>query len=134
MPESVAAVHIKGLRELQAAFKAAGKETAKELREELRKVAEPTRADAERLAASEISHIGPKWSRMRVGVTRRLVYVAPKQRGVKTRDSPKSRPNLGGLLAEKALEPALLRNAPLIEAGPMEGQDIAPRLPPTEDR
>lgn len=50
---------------------------------------------------------------MRVGVTRTLVYVAPKQRGA--RFGPRKRPNLAGLLATRAMEPALDINRPLVE-------------------
>ena len=110
-----AAVHVKGLRDLSAAFAAAGKQTKRELNDELRNIAEPIRSDAERLAESTISSIGPKWSKMRVGVTRRLVYVAPKQRGLRTRGASGARPNLAGLLARRVMEPALDLNAPDLE-------------------
>lgn len=83
------------------------------IRRELRGVAEPVRADAESLAASGIRNIGPDWSRMRVGLTPDVVYVAPRKRGVK-RGSRKRR-NLAPLLMTRALEPALDNNAHLIE-------------------
>ena len=54
---------------------------------------------------------------MRTGVTQTLVYVAPRKRGVKTRGSdPRRRPNLGTLLADRALEPALRQHEHRIEA------------------
>lgn len=53
----------------------------------------------------------PAWAGMRIGVTRKLVYVAPKKRGVKTRGgSSRSRSNLADLLKERAMQPALDRN------------------------
>lgn len=104
------AVYIKGMRELSAAFARAGKEAQKELRDELAKVAEPIRRDAEQNARAEIARIGPKWSAMRVGVTRRVVYVAPKARGVGRGVGGRRRPNLAPLLMERAMRPALERN------------------------
>jgi hypothetical protein len=48
---------------------------------------------------------------MRTGITRKVVYVAPRQRGVKTRGAdPRRRPNLAQLLLDRAMEPALDRH------------------------
>lgn len=105
-----AAVHIKGMRELSAAFAKFGKEANGQLREEFAKVAEPIRRDAEQNAQAEIRRIGSKWSAMRVGVTRRVVYVAPKARGVGRGVGGRRRPNLAPLLMERAMRPALERN------------------------
>jgi hypothetical protein len=102
-------VRVEGLRELQRAFQLAGKEEIKELRAALRQAAEPVRFDAEAYAASRIRNIGFAWSRMRVGVTRSLVYAAPRQRGARGNLRHK-RPNLAGLLMERALLPALETN------------------------
>lgn len=113
---SVAAVNVLGLRELELAFAQAGKRANRELRAELRKIAEPIRADAENLAASAITRIGPNWSKMRVGVTRTLVYVAPKERGVKTKGpDPRRRPKFADLMLERAMDPALEKNKGRIE-------------------
>jgi hypothetical protein len=109
-------VRIRGMRELNRAFEHAGREARKELRETFRDVAQPVRRDAEQLAEAKIRNIGAKWPQMRVGVTRTSVYVAPKQRGVKTRGaSSRRRPNLAPLMMERSLEPALLRNEATIE-------------------
>jgi hypothetical protein len=51
---------------------------------------------------------------MRTGVTQKSVYVAPKKRG--TRDTRLRRPNFAGLLMDRAMQPALDRNASGIEA------------------
>lgn len=105
------------MRELQRLFARAGDEARRELRSELRLVAEPVRGDAEALAASSIRRIGIKWSRMRIGVTQKLVYVAPRQRGVKGRGVDKRRrPAFATLLQERAMEPVLRRNEPRIVA------------------
>src|SRR5262249_50235873 len=105
------AVQVKGLRELQAAFAHADRASRLGLRTELRFVARPVAVDAQHLAAQEISGMrrSPRWARMRVGVTRRVVYAAPSQRGVKTRSpyDPRRRPNLATLLMGRAMEPAL---------------------------
>lgn len=115
MPTS-SGVAIHGLRELEQAFAQAGKKANRELRVELRKVAEPIRSDAESLAASGIRRIGPKWSKMRIGVTRTLVYVAPKERGIKGRGAdPRRRPKFADLMEERSFDPALERNKARIE-------------------
>ena len=108
----VGAVRVSGLRELQRALQAVAKDVNKELRKELREVAEPVRSLAAAKAAG-VGNIGPAWSRMRVGVTGRVVYVAPKSR----RHGGSPRPNLGGLLMDRAMQPALDELAPEIYAG-----------------
>jgi hypothetical protein len=110
-------VRVYGFREIQAAGVRAGREIQVGLRGSLREVAEPVRRDVETLASSSIRRIGPKWSRMRTGVTQTLVYVAPKQRGVRTRGpDPRRRPNLADLLMDRAMEPALERHEQQLEA------------------
>lgn len=105
------AIRVKGFREMQRVLKVAPRDLRLEMRRELRGVAEPVRLDAERLARSRITRIGVPWSQMRVGVTQRLVYVAPRQRGVKARgDRRYRRPNLADLLMGRAMEPALAEN------------------------
>ena len=108
---SVEGVQVEGLRELNRAFARLGKDANKQMRGELKKVAEPVASDAHQLAASRIRNIGPKWSEMRVGVTQRLVYVVPKQRGRLSRRNPKlKRPNMAPLLMTRAMLPALHEN------------------------
>jgi hypothetical protein len=113
-------IRVEGLRELQRAFKAADKTLQKDLRSGLRAAAEPVRASAETLAVEKITRIGVPWSRMRVGVTQREVYVAPRQRGQKGKDQRLRRPNLFDLLMGRALEPALDQNIDKVEAA-LEG-------------
>ena len=107
MPASNA-VRVEGLRELQRAFKRADRTLALELRHALRDAAEPVRATAEQLAVSAIPKVTLPWSRMRVGVTQSLVYVAPRQRGAKS--PARRRPNFAVLLLGRAMEPALAEN------------------------
>lgn len=105
----VAAVRVRGLRDLQAAFKVAGKAEQRELRDALADAGEPVRRSAELLALGTISRIGFDWSQMRVGVTSRVVYVAPRQRS-RSGNPRRKRPNLAGLLLGRAMEPALEAN------------------------
>src|SRR5574337_885107 len=107
-----ATVHVRGLRELNRAFAHADSKLKREKTDALRRAAEPVRRDAELLARLRITNIGVEWSRMRVGVTQRAVYVAPKQRGVRSRAGQRfRRPNLAPLLMDDAMEPALDHNA-----------------------
>ena len=102
-----------GFRELNLAYKGAERDVRLRWRANLREVAEPVRQDAERLAMSSIRRMpgSPKWSRMRVGISQRVVYIAPRARGFKGRGRhPSKRPNLGDLLMNRAMQPALERN------------------------
>lgn len=81
----------------------------------MERVARPVQLEAQRLAATEISGIrrtnltsGGEWALMRIGVTSKLLYVAPKKRGNK--QGAKKRRNLAPLLMGKAMEPALDAN------------------------
>lgn len=106
-------VVVRGLAELNRAFRRSEQRLDRELRPRLARAAEPVRVDAERLAGSQIRNLeaGDPWTGMRVGVTTRVVYVAPKQRGVRSRaDQRRRRRNLAGLLRGRAMEPALERN------------------------
>lgn len=120
MPSS--AVKVRGLRELQAAFKRADKALRVELRDALKAAAEPVRSDAEALARANISRIGSSWWQMRTGVTSKVVYVAPK-----TRTRTQKRPNLAALLAGRSMEPALERNRFEVEARVGNALDLVGR-------
>lgn len=104
------AFRIEGLRELRTAFRVAGVGMEKDLDAALKSSAEPVRTDAQALATSSIRKIGIPWSRMRVGITRHTVYVAPVKRRGRSR-----RPNLFDLLLADALSPALDRNRDRVE-------------------
>lgn len=115
MPAAGETVQVQGLRELNRAFALASRELVTEMNDTLRKVAEPVRSDAEALSTAAIPRIGMQWSRMRVGVTRTSVYVAPRKRG--SRDARRKRPNLAGLLLDRAMLPALNRNEHRVTVG-----------------
>lgn len=101
-------VRVRGLRELNKAFAVADKSLKRNWRQEQRAIGEPVAAMAETLAITRITGLrkSPAWSRMRVGVTTRVVYVAPKSR----RRTGSSRKNLAPLLMERAMAPALAAN------------------------
>jgi len=110
-------IRVRGYRELQRALRRAPRDLRLEVRRALRDVAEPVRLDAEGLARARIRRIGVPWSQMRVGITQKVVYIAPRQRGVKSRTDPRRRrPNLAGLLMGRAMEPAGIRNEMLVRA------------------
>lgn len=113
------AVRVTGLRDLQRAFARADKAVKEDLRDALMEAAQPVRMAAQHLAAAKIRNIteASPWSRMRVGVaTNAIVYVAPVERGIKSRGlGHRRRPNLAPLLMERALEPALEQNRSLVE-------------------
>lgn len=100
---AVSGIKVKGLRELRRALDHVSREAREELIDELKQVGEPVRRTAEQYATAEISHIGNQWPQMRLGVTKKMVYVAPRQRN--RGGSP--RKNLAGLLINRAMEPAL---------------------------
>jgi hypothetical protein len=109
-------IYIQGLRETSAAYSKLERDTRAGLRAGLRDVAEPVRRTAEALSQARITRIGRKWWKMRVGVTRTLVYVAPRQRGITGRGpDPRRRPRFADLLLERAMEPALEQNEAKVE-------------------
>ena len=111
-------VVVRGLREVNAAFAKTDRDIRLGWRASMRQVAEPVRRDAEQLAQDSIRNMpaSPRWGRMRVGVTRNMVYVAPRQRGARARSAASARrPNLANLLMDRAMEPALERHAHEIE-------------------
>ena len=116
MAGAVGLIAVEGLADLTKTFKHAPKDVRLAYRKELRTLGEPIRTTAERLAVSEIRKIGPKWLKFRTGVTQTLVYVAPRQRGVKARGDLRARPNLGRRLADEVTNPALEQNKHRIES------------------
>jgi hypothetical protein len=116
-------LRVDNLHELQAAFAKFEPETRRVFRAGLRQVAEPVQRGAEQLAEQNISRIGPRWSKMRIGITRDLVYVAPRQRGTRGRGPAGRRrgqgfanPPFSDILMGRAMEPALEQHAADVEA------------------
>lgn len=96
-------IKIKGQKELEAAFMQLHKETLVALQPALLEIAEIVRKDAEQKAGLNISNIGPRWERMRIGAKLSGVYVVPRTR--RTVGPP--RKNLADLLMNRAMQPAL---------------------------
>lgn len=96
-------VRVEGLRELQRSLRGVDRDYARDMKKELRAIGETVSHAAEQKASGSIRNIGPTWSRMRVGVTQSLVYVAPRAR----RRGGSPRPNLANLLLRRAMEPAV---------------------------
>lgn len=108
------AVALRGLAEVNRAFAKLDKDITNEWYGYLKDAAAPVQVRAEARAVERISHIGDRWSRMRIGATKKVVYVAPKQR--RRSSSPqRRRPNLAPLLMTEAMEPALEESAREIE-------------------
>ncbi len=85
--------------------------------------AEPIRRDAENLAREDISGMKrakkspPPWSIQRVGQTIHEVYVAPRERGVKSKTDPsRRRPNFVGVMFGKSYDPAFEHGKPAVVA------------------
>lgn len=109
-----AGINVRGLANLNRALRQADRDVRLGIREEYRNVAEPVRAVAETLALANIRNIGVPWSRFRVGITQRAVYVVPKQRGARGRNQRRRRPNLARLMYPQ-MQNALDRNQAEIE-------------------
>lgn len=106
---------VEGYRDLQKAFAKADKAASRELRRSLKDIARPVSERAEALAVQEVKNIGDRWSKTRIGATRSLLYVAPKERGVSSRARrPLARPNLKTKLLDEAYYPALDQNEHVI--------------------
>lgn len=110
-------IRVEGLDGLLLAFAAADKHVKEDLRDALQEAAAPVRSAAQSLAGSQIRHMGGAlrpWARMRIGIaSRSIVYVAPVERGAKSRGARgvRGRPNLARLLLDRAMEPALEQNS-----------------------
>jgi hypothetical protein len=112
-------VVVSGFRETAAAFGRVNKQFPKDLRKELLRSAEPVRDDAQSLAGQMVRNLGSgdPWAQFRIGGGVKIVYIAPKQRGRRSRfDSRRRRPNLAPKLMEQAMIPALERNRDKVAA------------------
>ncbi len=109
------AIHVEGLAQLQTAFARAGTGIDKDLNEALKSSAEPVASDAHSRATGLLHVSAVDWSAMRVGITRHTVYVAPVEKGRRSRAEPKRRrPKVKPRLLHGALEPALEANRPRV--------------------
>lgn len=110
---SGATVRVEGLRELSRAFKRISKDLSDDLVKELKAAGDDVKEDAESFALGRIRNMpqSPRWSGMRIGVARAqgLVYMVPLARS--RRRPGGGRSNLGDLLMDRAMDPALEKNA-----------------------
>jgi hypothetical protein len=106
-------IQVEGLAGLQRAFGVFDKTLSRDLRGSLQKAAEPVAAESELLATMQ--RVGLTWSKMRVGVTRHTVYVAPKARGRKRKATERQFAGLHRQLMPEAMELALERNISEVE-------------------
>lgn len=104
-----ASIKVKGLKELDSAFKAMDKGLQKELRSDIKRIVEPVAVDARRLAA----RFGNKTAgglqagaRAGVGVVRQRM-----------RRTTGAHPEFAGLLVATAMQPALDRNEDVVVRG-----------------
>ena len=107
------AIQVDGLANLRLAFDAANRALRDDLDDALEEAAAPVRTDSQALAGTAITRMpaGSPWTRMRIGSSRAVVYVAPVERGAKGRGNQRfRRPRFKPLMLSRALEPALARN------------------------
>ena len=110
-------IRVENYTEVLRAFGKAGHALERGMPGALKEAIEPIREDAERRAGSEIRNLddGDPWARVRSGATKRMVYIAPVERGRRTRgNSAIGRPNLKPLLLDRAYEPALEDNRDVV--------------------
>lgn len=108
---AVSAVRVENLDGLMRAFKMVSREEPKQLRKGIRDAAQPVKLAAEGKAVSSIRRMSrsPQWAVMRLGYARNLVYMVPKQKGVRGR-GPRARRNFSQLLLNRAMIPAAEQN------------------------
>lgn len=104
-------VIVHGFPQIQRDIERSSRDAGKALRLGLKQAAEPTAHLAEQLSRTRIRRMSrsPEWAVTRIGVIRSAVYIAPKKRGVKSRNpfDPRRRPNLVELMMSRSFEPAL---------------------------
>lgn len=91
------AVVTSGLPEISRAFSVFSVQFPKNLRKSLKWAAEPVRARAETRAGQQVRNlgIGDPWTGMRTGGGTKIVYIAPKQRGLASKKNKRlRRPNI----------------------------------------
>lgn len=104
-------VYVEGLTDLLRACRHSETEVRSLVRKKLLESGQSVREEAQSLASANISHIGARWARMRIGLVSRGVYIAPASR----RAGGSPRPNLGTLLLEKSMLPAVAAQAGTVE-------------------
>ncbi len=99
-------VIVRGVRELEAALDDVKVKVDPTVGKVLTAAGRTVRDSAQQFAESNISNIGPQWSRMKSGRRGTMVYVSGKQHA----SGGSGRPNLSPLLFNEALLPAVRAN------------------------
>lgn len=104
-------IRVEGLTELIHAFREADAGLGREVRKTLIETGEVVKESAQAKAGAGIRNIGPRWEQMRLGmVGDSILYIVPARH--RTTGTP--RPNLAGLLLERAMIPAADESEPLL--------------------
>lgn len=104
---------VRGYNDLHQTLRKLDRQVRRDVYREIKRTAFGVHLDAERFARRQISRIGRRWWRMRIGVTAPVVYIAPRMRGA--RDRSRKRRNLARLLAGKAMRPAVRKNQRVVK-------------------
>lgn len=104
-------IYVKGFENVTRSYARVGKAASRNLNKRLKEAAEPVREAAQELGPSRVRNLdfGDDWSRVRLGATKRVVYIAPVERG-RNKNPKRRRPNFKDLMLERAYEPALAMN------------------------
>jgi hypothetical protein len=107
-------IEVKGAKELIRTLDLAPKRFHQAYKRRLGNIAEPTRLQAEHLALTRIRRMfdSPQWSGMRTVVGEWQALIVPASRGSR---GTRRRPNLAGLLEQRALDPAAEANEKRVE-------------------
>jgi hypothetical protein len=109
-----ATVNVRDFQKVIRAYDRVGKAAKKSVRDNLKFAADPVLQTANRTSAPAIRNLkeGSPWSKQRIGVTQRVVYMAPKVRG---RNKNIRRPNFRDLMMDRVYVPSLRVNADEVE-------------------
>ena len=112
-------VSVEGLAELRKALVQYDRSLGKGFREAIDAAGESVRFSAQSLAHGNPSGMVKNridWAAMRIGITKTTGYVAPVERGVKSKGRKRyRRPKFKDVLLARALDPALAQNIAKVE-------------------
>ncbi len=121
--QSQDAVIISNLDTINRSLKALGPAVFAAAKKGMLEGAEPIRRESEQLAEDEISGMKrakkqpPPWSIQRSGETIHEVYIAPRERGIKSKtDRSRRRPNFKYVMFGKSYDPAFDHGKPAVVA------------------
>lgn len=119
-------IRVTGFQNVSRSFSRVSKTAKKNLNVRLKEAIEPVRESAQELGPARIRNLrvgrsrnNIRWDAVRSGVTQRAAYIAPVERGVKSRGNARFRrgtsagtgpPSFDDLVLDRAYEPALAMN------------------------